>query len=280
MENLSNQLSLLSTNGGTEDYSYGHLALTGTDAAVNIFKIDGSKLSTINDFSVNVPAGSTAIVNIDGSGMNWHGGFEVYGTTQDKVLLNFYNATDFSVSGIDVKASILAPYATFSFPVGLVSGQVIAKSICGSGQFNLVPFTGSAAIDTTIANVALLVNADQANMKVLNRTIPSYALVSESKITAVKSESFNKPSKFNLEQNYPNPFNPSTAINYSVAKREHVNISVYAIDGRLVSTLVNEEVEPGTYAVTFNASNMNSGVYFYRFSSNSLNTVKKMILMK
>ena len=279
MENLSNQLSLLSANG-SEDYQYGHLALTGTDPAINIFKIDGSKLSTINDFSVTVPAGATAIVNINGNGINWHGGFEVNGTTQDKVLLNFYNATSFSVSGIDVKASILAPYATFTFPVGLVSGQVIAKSICGSGQFNLVPFTGTANIDTTIANVALLANADQASMKVLNRTLPSFALVSENKITAVKSESLSKPTQFKLEQNYPNPFNPSTAISYSVAKREHVNISVYAIDGRLVETLVNGDVEPGNYSAKFNASNLNSGVYFYRFTSNSFNTVRKMILMK
>lgn len=279
LRNLSNQLSLLTTNG-TQTLEYNHLALKGTNSTLNVFHISGADLSTINDFSIDVPTGSTVVVNIDGSGMNWHGGFEVYGTTKDKVLLNFYNATDITVSGIEVTASVLAPYATFNFPVGLMTGQLICKTMLGSGQFNLCPFTGSGSIDTTIANVAQLVSAEKASMKIATRAITSYALLTADKVSAVKSESSTVPSKFNLDQNYPNPFNPSTTISYSVAKREHVNISVFSIDGRLVTTLVNSEVEPGNYSVSFNAANLNSGVYFYRFASNSMNTVKKMILMK
>lgn len=279
LRNLANQLSLLATNG-TQTLEYNHLALTGTNSTLNVFHISGADLSTINDFSIDVPSGSTVVVNIDGSGMNWHGGFEVYGTTKDKVLLNFYNATDITVSGIEVTASVLAPYATFNFPVGLMTGQLICKTMLGSGQFNLCPFTGSGSIDTTIANVAQLVSAEKASMKIATRAITSYALLTADKISAVKSESSTIPNKFNLNQNYPNPFNPSTTISYSVAKREHVNISVFSIDGKLVATLVNSEVEPGNYSVSFNAANMNSGVYFYRFASNSMNTVKKMILMK
>lgn len=277
--NLSNQLSLLTTNG-TQTLSYNHLALTGTNSTLNVFHISGSDLSTINDFSIDVPTGSTVVVNVDGSGMTWRGGFEITGTTKDKVLLNFYNATDITVSGIEVTASVLAPYATFNFPVGLMTGQLICKTMIGSGQFNLCPFTGSGAIDTTIANVALLVSAEKASMKIATRAITSYALLATDKISAVQSELSTVPTQFKLEQNYPNPFNPSTTINYSIAKREHVNVSVFSIDGRLVATLVNGELEPGNYSVSFNASHMNSGVYFYRFTSNSMNTVKKMILMK
>jgi choice-of-anchor A domain-containing protein/uncharacterized repeat protein (TIGR01451 family) len=277
--NLSNQLSLLTTNG-TQTLQYNHLALTGTNSSLNVFHINGADLSTINDFSIDVPAGSSVVVNVDGSDMNWHGGFEVNGTTKDKVLLNFYNATNITVSGIEIRASILAPYATFNFPVGLMTGQLICKTMLGSGQFNLCPFTGSGLLDTTIANVALLVSAEKSSMKVATKSITSYALLATDKISAVKSESSTLPTQFKMEQNYPNPFNPSTTINYSVAKREMVNISVYAIDGRLVATLVNGELEAGNYSVSFNASHLNSGVYFYRFASNSMNSVKKMILMK
>jgi len=280
MCNLSNQLSLLPSNAVSQVLEYKHLALTGSNTTLNVFNINGADLSTINDFSIDVPSGSTVVVNVNGSGMSWRGGFEIYGTTKDKVLMNFYNATDITISGIEVVASILAPYATFNFPVGLMSGQLICKSMVGSGQFNLAPFTGTAQVDTSIANVALLVSAEKSSMKVATRVAPSYVVLSADKISAVKSESSNVPSNFKLEQNYPNPFNPSTSINYSVAKREHVNLSVFSIDGKLVETLVNTEVEPGSYAVTFNASNLNSGVYFYKFSSNSMNTVKKMILMK
>ncbi len=279
LRNLSNQLSLLTTNG-SQTLEYNHLALKGTNSTLNVFHINGSDLSTINDFSIDVPTGSTVVVNVDGNNIEWHGGFEIYGTTKDKVLMNFYNATAITVSGIEVTASVLAPYATFNFPVGLMTGQLICKTMLGSGQFNLCPFTGSGAIDTTIANVASLVSAEKASMKIATRAISSYALLTTDKISAVKSESSTVPSQFKLDQNYPNPFNPSTTISYSVAKREHVNISVFAIDGRLVTTLVNNEIEPGNYSVSFNAANLNSGVYFYRFASNSMNTVKKMILMK
>ncbi|MDP4195566.1 MAG: T9SS type A sorting domain-containing protein, partial [Bacteroidota bacterium] len=89
------------------------------------------------------------------------------------------------------------------------------------------------------------------------------------------------PTKFNLEQNYPNPFNPSTTIRFDVAKNTLVTLKVYNVVGQLVATLVNgKQLSPGTYAVTWNASNLASGMYLYSFEADGNIITKKMMLIK
>ncbi len=89
------------------------------------------------------------------------------------------------------------------------------------------------------------------------------------------------PQNYALNQNYPNPFNPSTVISYSVPQKSAVTLKVYDALGRLVSTLIDGEVKPtGNYNVSFNASNISSGIYFYQLITNNFVSTKKMILMK
>ena len=88
------------------------------------------------------------------------------------------------------------------------------------------------------------------------------------------------PSSYSLSQNYPNPFNPTTKVKFNVAKTGEVKIIVYDIIGRLVLTLVNENLQPGTYETTFDGSMLNSGVYFYKISAGDFIQTKKMILLK
>ena len=88
------------------------------------------------------------------------------------------------------------------------------------------------------------------------------------------------PSNYRLLQNYPNPFNPSTNIKYDLPKEGLVTLRVYDILGKEVKTLVNEFERAGTYKITFNASDLPSGIYFYRLSSKNFNQVKKFILLK
>jgi hypothetical protein len=88
------------------------------------------------------------------------------------------------------------------------------------------------------------------------------------------------PKVFSLAQNYPNPFNPVTSIKYTVPKQSLVKLVIYDIIGREVATLVNEVKTPGNYAVSFDASNYSSGVYFYRMESGDFTNVKKMVLIK
>jgi hypothetical protein len=88
------------------------------------------------------------------------------------------------------------------------------------------------------------------------------------------------PSSFFLFQNYPNPFNPSTVISYQLSVNSVVTLKVYDVLGRLVKTLIDERQTAGLHSITFNASSLSSGVYFYRLAAGSYVGTNKMILMK
>jgi hypothetical protein len=122
----------------------------------------------------------------------------------------------------------------------------------------------------------------------------------------------NLPSDFLLFQNYPNPFNPTTTIKYSIPSNNaisnplpgerslnseipnhtskssvtvrddnmNVNLTIFDVLGREVETLVNQPQNPGIYQVTFNASALSNGVYYYRLSSGEFNKTMKMMVMK
>ncbi len=88
------------------------------------------------------------------------------------------------------------------------------------------------------------------------------------------------PAEFELRQNYPNPFNPTTVISYQLSAASDVTLSVFDILGREVATLVNGKQTAGYYDVTFDASNLPSGVYFYRLQAGSYNETMKLMLLK
>ena len=85
---------------------------------------------------------------------------------------------------------------------------------------------------------------------------------------------------FKLFQNYPNPFNLTTKIQYQVAKQGLIKLKVYDILGKEVKNLVNEEKVPGNYKVEFNATELASGIYIYKLSTEYYSETKKMILIK
>jgi hypothetical protein len=88
------------------------------------------------------------------------------------------------------------------------------------------------------------------------------------------------PTAYALDQNFPNPFNPSTKINYSLPVEGFVTLDVYNSIGQKVATLVNETKTAGNYTVNFDASDLTSGIYFYKINAGSFTETKKMILLK
>jgi hypothetical protein len=88
------------------------------------------------------------------------------------------------------------------------------------------------------------------------------------------------PTGFNIYENYPNPFNPTTEIRYDVPTLSNIRITVYDIIGRHVRTLVNAENTPGHYTVTFDASNLASGLYLYRMIAGNFEQAHHMMLIK
>ena len=92
------------------------------------------------------------------------------------------------------------------------------------------------------------------------------------------------PAAFALLQNFPNPFNPATKITFSIPKASYVILTIYNLLGQQVQTLVNSNLNSGTYTVNFNTSSANgglsSGIYFYRMQAGSFVDTKKLILLK
>jgi len=88
------------------------------------------------------------------------------------------------------------------------------------------------------------------------------------------------PEKFFLGQNYPNPFNPSTNISFGIPEASHVTLNVYNSLGEEVAQLANREYSAGSHSVSFDASGLSSGVYFYTMRAGKFSTSQKMLLQK
>jgi hypothetical protein len=102
----------------------------------------------------------------------------------------------------------------------------------------------------------------------------------DSTYTSIEAKHLSVPSNYLLYQNYPNPFNPTTIINYSVPETEFVTLKVYDVLGNETATLVKEEKAAGNYEVSFSATNLPSGIYFYRLQAGDFLDIKKMVLLR
>jgi hypothetical protein len=107
-------------------------------------------------------------------------------------------------------------------------------------------------------------------------TIWSYSYL----LTGITQNDKDIPKEYKLYNNYPNPFNPTTNVQFSIVNVHYVTLKVFDILGRNVATLVNEQLQPGTYEVTWNAQNYTSGVYFYRLQSGDFTDTKRMLMIK
>ena len=113
--------------------------------------------------------------------------------------------------------------------------------------------------------------------------LANLGILAQGEGTVVKAEtalSGAVPTSYSLDQNYPNPFNPSTTITYSLPRAGRVQLAIFDALGQHVATLVDGERRPGIYAVTMEASDLSSGVYFYRLKSSSGTMTRRMTLLK
>ncbi len=123
----------------------------------------------------------------------------------------------------------------------------------------------------------------EADLVVYTNAIDSEKIVIpiELEVTGqVSVESPEIPLKASLEQNYPNPFNPTTMINFQLPESGNVTLEVYNMAGQRVQTLVNGLISQGNHSVNFDASELSSGMYIYRLSSEFGTISRKMLLVK
>ncbi|MCD6163540.1 MAG: T9SS type A sorting domain-containing protein [candidate division Zixibacteria bacterium] len=93
-------------------------------------------------------------------------------------------------------------------------------------------------------------------------------------------ENTNRPENFSLNQNYPNPFNASTVISFSLKEAAPVTVDIFDLTGAKVTTLVNEHMNAGSHEVVWNASDVASGVYFYKLTAGGVSETKQAVMIK
>lgn len=171
---------------------------------------------------------------------------------------------------INFTATVLNPPGSGTLTVSLSNGGVINN------------FPDSLIINQSTSNVPAgtyniqITGTEPGGVRNHTRT---YQLV-VSPLVGISNNENTIPAKYSLEQNYPNPFNPATKINYSIEKNGFVKLTVFDVTGREVKTLVSGNVNAGSHSVEFDASKLNSGLYFYKLESGEYSEVRKMILIK
>ncbi len=151
----------------------------------------------------------------------------------------------------------------------LVTDADGAVGILGSGSQMLQPQ------EMRTVYMAIAIGTDEGSM------LSSMALAEGhyGTITAV-GEPVAKSMTYKLAQNYPNPFNPSTTISFTIPERAGVTLDVYNLLGQKVTSILNKEMDSGSYDINFDASNLSAGIYFYTLRAGTFTSTKKMMLLK
>jgi len=171
-KSLSKSLSKYPENGSVTFENSG-LQLVGNDPFLNVFDVSGTDLTAATSLNISAPNGSVVLVNISGKTIDWGGALNILGTAKSNVLYNFYQAKSLTIEGISVLGTILAPKGVIEFPSGEINGQVIAKSVYGTGQFNSGDngenfFVGNIPVSEVIVNTALVESIDQFDVDTSN----------------------------------------------------------------------------------------------------------------
>jgi hypothetical protein len=177
-----------------------------------------------------------------------------------QVQLNWSTASELDNARFDLQRS--TDNTTWT-PVGSVNGQ------------------GTSTITTTYSYV---------DNSVTNGVTYQYQLVSVgingnsqpvgNVVSATPSVGAATPHEFALHQNYPNPFNPTTQIRFDIAEASYVTLKVFDVMGRELATLVDGNLAANRYEVSFDASALSSGTYFYRLNAGSFTSMNKMLVLK
>lgn len=113
-----------------------------------------------------------------------------------------------------------------------------------------------------------------------NVPVDQFMHITEGEASAIGDDYSPDLRSFELNQNYPNPFNPTTTISYQLSAISEVQLVAYNALGQKVRTLVNDRQQAGEYSLTFDASALSSGIYYYKLTTGSFVQIRKMILLK
>jgi hypothetical protein len=159
-------------------------------------------------------------------------------------------------------------------------GFEIERSVNGPDNFVMVGFVDGKGSSTEINYYSYTDNPQLSGVSQIYYRLKQVDFDGTFSYSDIVNISYDVPAEFVLNQNFPNPFNPSTRISYFVPKESFVSIKVYDFLGREVGTLVSETKSTGSYELSFDASSLPSGTYFYTLIAGNYSETKKMILIK
>lgn len=258
--------------------------LSITDAIDNTKYSDGSVTSTAD----NTYRGSSYIysgfVYAHGAGIasTDHAYFDNYGFSQDNALP--VELTSFTAALIDNVVQLNWQTATEVNNYGFeVERQPIPNPFQrqGNSSWTKIGFVNGHGNSNSPKSYSftdnLLLAHDLNRLQYRLKQIDFDGKFEYSNIVAVNVE---VPAAFVLHQNSPNPFNPTTEIKFSLPKNSNVELSVYNLLGEIVQTLANGMMNAGEHKVVFEASNLSSGVYIYKLTTDNYFSTRKMVLLK
>ena len=221
--------------------------------------------------TVNVTTGATTLVGAFTNGAEICGFAIPYNRTVPVELTSF--KANVNESGVSLDWSTATEINNSGFQVERSSGN----------SFEVIGFVGGHGTTTEIQNYSYLDNTVKSGTYTYRlKQIDFDGTFEYSNEIEVD---FAGVTEFALAQNYPNPFNPSTVINFSLAVDSKVSLKIFDVLGQEVATLVNGQLAAGSHPISFNASLLNSGVYFYQIDATGIDgqnftSTKKMILTK
>jgi hypothetical protein len=178
-----------------------------------------------------------------------------------------------------MQGSMKAGAFVYAYRNGEIAGYAFTNAEGNYAITGLAPGTYSVFADKAGYHESATVNVS-AGYSPGGAPLSGSADFTLNSVLIVSHGTLTQPTKYVLNQNYPNPFNPSTTISYSLPDAGNVSLKVYDLLGKEVTTLVNRYQQPGNYTVTFSASKLSSGVYFYRLEAGSTKLIKKMVLLR
>ena len=198
--------------------------------------------------------------------------------------LSFYSSTNFGAEWNIVYQYIYPNLQTFKiylsplnpnkiYSIDPNNNRFIGSSNGGTTWFyagsGLPQFFGLATADVT------------PNGKVILSTDKGVYYGTPALTVGISNISQEIPDAFKLEQNYPNPFNPSTTIRFSLPKNfDKIKLEIFDVNGKLITTLINNSLAAGTYEFKWETNGLTSGVYFYKLTSDNFIATKRMLLIK
>jgi len=269
-----------------------YYAASSNNYPPKLYRLDNAETATSGAVDISIPAAPSGAY-IHNIAVNPDNGNEILVVMSNYNIVGLYHSTDGgatftsvegNLTGNDVnpgpslRSATILPQSSGSpiYFVGTSTGLYSTRTL--NGAYTVWTLEGSSEIGNTVVEAVTSRNTDG---RVAIGTHGRGVFIADIGGTPVEGRDNPMiPDQPYLSQNYPNPFNPVTTISFSLPKREHVELTITNINGRLVKTLVNGTQQAGKHTVKFDGSDMASGVYLYTLKTEGKIITKRLTLVK